>query len=238
MFITKTRLYNFDPLKPHFYIVKLGFTGVYIIFLIFAQNIDCWYSLEPPRRGGSNEYPQSMFWAEIWKLSDFFLSENFQFLKVKFSIYLNRRVFVMPVFTTYKYILLKSIIESHHLLPAIAYAMPFIVTRNSNMSSIVFRDTILLNDIFGLFFSASRNALFSVTLWSRFLQKYTFWILSCRWLFFCVRSQLFFIIHYSKRHFPVRQQLDPGLRSNCYCFGVGTVEFIGKVSVFSCVLSC
>ena len=23
-FITKTRLYNFDPLKPHFYIVKLG----------------------------------------------------------------------------------------------------------------------------------------------------------------------------------------------------------------------
>ena len=32
------------------------------IFLIFAQNIDCGYTLEPPRRGGSNEYPQSMFW--------------------------------------------------------------------------------------------------------------------------------------------------------------------------------
>ena len=31
------------------------------IFLIYAQNIDCGYSLEPPRRGGSNEYPQSMF---------------------------------------------------------------------------------------------------------------------------------------------------------------------------------
>ena len=31
------------------------------IFLIFAQNIDCWYTLEPSRRGGSNEYPQSMF---------------------------------------------------------------------------------------------------------------------------------------------------------------------------------
>ena len=59
--ITKTCLYNFDPLKPHFYIVKLGFTGVYISFHISAQNIDCWYSLEPPRRGGSNEYPQSMF---------------------------------------------------------------------------------------------------------------------------------------------------------------------------------
>ena len=56
--------------------------------------MDCGYSLEPLRRGGSNEYPQSMFWAEIWKVF-FFLSENFQFLKVKFSMYLKRRVFVM-----------------------------------------------------------------------------------------------------------------------------------------------
>ena len=30
------------------------------IFHILAQNIDCGYMLEPPRRGGSNEYPQSM----------------------------------------------------------------------------------------------------------------------------------------------------------------------------------
>ena len=29
------------------------------IFHISAQNIDSGYSLEPPRRGGSNEYPQS-----------------------------------------------------------------------------------------------------------------------------------------------------------------------------------
>ena len=35
--ITKTCLYNFDPLKPHFYIVKLGFTVVYIIFLFFSK---------------------------------------------------------------------------------------------------------------------------------------------------------------------------------------------------------
>ena len=59
--ITKTYLYKFDPLKPHFYIVKLGFTVVYIVFLISAQNMDYGYSLEPPRRGGSNEYTQSMF---------------------------------------------------------------------------------------------------------------------------------------------------------------------------------
>ena len=65
-FITKTCLYNADPLKPHFYIVKLGFTGVYF-FLVSAQNHKLWYSLEPPRQGGSNEYPQSMLLAEIWK---------------------------------------------------------------------------------------------------------------------------------------------------------------------------
>ena len=37
---------------------------IFDIFLIFAQNIDCGYTLEPPRRGGSNEYPQSRFWSK------------------------------------------------------------------------------------------------------------------------------------------------------------------------------
>ena len=41
-YITKTRLYNFDPLKPHFYIVKLEFSGVYIIFLIYVQKNRLW----------------------------------------------------------------------------------------------------------------------------------------------------------------------------------------------------
>ena len=35
------------------------------IFHISAQNIDGGTSLEPPRRGGSNEYPQSMFFSKI-----------------------------------------------------------------------------------------------------------------------------------------------------------------------------
>ena len=54
------RLYNIDPLKPHFYIVILGFTGVYIIFLISAQKHKLWVLVRTasPR---SNEYPQSMF---------------------------------------------------------------------------------------------------------------------------------------------------------------------------------
>ena len=94
--LTKIWLYNFDSLKPHFYIVKLGFTGVYIIFFLFLlENKDCGYSLEPPRRGGYNEYTQSMFWAEIQKISVFIW--KFSFLEVKFSIYLNRCVFVMYI---------------------------------------------------------------------------------------------------------------------------------------------
>ena len=92
--ITEIYLYNFEPFKPHFYIVKLGLQGYTLCFLCLLKNIDCRYSLEPPRRGGSNKYPQFMFWAEIWKIS-IFLPENFQCLMVKFSIYLNRRVFVM-----------------------------------------------------------------------------------------------------------------------------------------------
>ena len=34
----------------------------------FAQNINCGYTLESPRRGGSNEYPQSMFWGKNNKI--------------------------------------------------------------------------------------------------------------------------------------------------------------------------
>ena len=71
--ITKTYLYNFDPFKPHFNVVKLGLQGYTLFFLFLLKNIDCGYSLEPPRWGGSNEYPQSMFWAEIWKISEFFV---------------------------------------------------------------------------------------------------------------------------------------------------------------------
>ena len=81
-FITKTYLYNFDPLKPHFYIVKLGFTGLYIIFLISGEAV-------------LTSTHNLCFVQKYEKISEFFLSENFQFLEIKFSIYLNRRVFVM-----------------------------------------------------------------------------------------------------------------------------------------------
>ena len=34
----------------------------FLMFFFFFQNIDFGYTLELPRRGGFNEYPQSMFW--------------------------------------------------------------------------------------------------------------------------------------------------------------------------------
>ena len=73
----KTCLYNVDFLKLHFYIIKLGFSGVYTIFFLFLlKHIDCGCSLEPPHQN--------------------FLSENFLFFMVKFSVYFNRPVFVQP----------------------------------------------------------------------------------------------------------------------------------------------
>ena len=73
--ITKTCLYNFDPLKPHFHIVKLGFTGVYIEAVLTSTH--------------------NLYFEQKYEKYQNFLSENFHFLVVKFSVYLNRHVFVM-----------------------------------------------------------------------------------------------------------------------------------------------
>ena len=55
------------------------------IFNISAQNIDCGYSLESPRRGGSNEYPQSMF-LSVNKNNNIYPSKpKFYYLKVGFK---------------------------------------------------------------------------------------------------------------------------------------------------------
>ena len=70
--ITKTCLYTIDLLKPHLYIVKVEFTEVYNI-LFSAQNHRLWYLLEPPRRGGSNEYHNLCFEQKYEKISEFFI---------------------------------------------------------------------------------------------------------------------------------------------------------------------
>ena len=55
------------------------------IFKVFAQNIDCGYTLEPPRRGGSNEYPQSMFWSKNKKNRYTPVKPQFFYIKVGFK---------------------------------------------------------------------------------------------------------------------------------------------------------
>ena len=44
----------------YFFVVKMKIsTGFFFIFFLFLLiNLDCGYTLEPPRQGGSNEYPQ------------------------------------------------------------------------------------------------------------------------------------------------------------------------------------
>ena len=55
------------------------------IFHISAQNIDCRYTLEPPRRGGSNEYPQSTFLSRIKKNNIYPYKPQFYYIKVGFK---------------------------------------------------------------------------------------------------------------------------------------------------------
>ena len=57
----------------------------YDIFHISAQIIDCGYSLEPPRRGGSNEYPQSMFLSRNKKNNVYTCKPQFYYIKVGFK---------------------------------------------------------------------------------------------------------------------------------------------------------
>ena len=55
------------------------------IFHISAQNIDCGYPLEPPRRGGSNEYLQSMFLSRNKKTNVHPCKSQFYYIKVGFK---------------------------------------------------------------------------------------------------------------------------------------------------------
>ena len=71
------------------------------IFHISVQNIDCGYSLDPPRRGGSNEYPQSMLLSRNKKNNVYPCKPQFYYIKVGFKgVKLYRYVFMM--FVRYK----------------------------------------------------------------------------------------------------------------------------------------
>ena len=56
-----------------------------IFFCMSAQNIDCRYSLETPRRGGSNEYQQSMFLSRNKKNNVYSCKPQFYSIKAGFK---------------------------------------------------------------------------------------------------------------------------------------------------------
>ena len=63
-----------------------NFQIIFFLYLhISTQNIDCGYSLEPPRRGGSNEYPQSMFLSRNRKNNVYPCKPQFYYIKVGFE---------------------------------------------------------------------------------------------------------------------------------------------------------
>ena len=77
----------------------MGLQGYRSFFLLLLENIDCGYSVEPPCQAVVTSTHNVCFEHkyEKYQFEFFFLSEKFQFLEVKFSIDLDRRVFVMAV---------------------------------------------------------------------------------------------------------------------------------------------
>ena len=55
------------------------------ILHISAQNLDCGYLLEPPHKGSSNEYPQSMFLSRNRKNNVYPCKPQFYYIKVGFK---------------------------------------------------------------------------------------------------------------------------------------------------------
>ena len=81
---------NIYPLIPHFYKAKMRYVGVYLFFLFLLQNIDCGYSLEPPRLG----VPKINVLSTYVK-NNFFFQLNFNFCFCFFFYILHGQVFVI-----------------------------------------------------------------------------------------------------------------------------------------------
>ena len=75
--------------------IKLGFKTVYIIFHISAKKHRLWVLVRTASPMRFQRIPTIYVLCRDVKNNSIFLSEIFQFLGVKFCIYLRRRVFVM-----------------------------------------------------------------------------------------------------------------------------------------------
>ena len=84
--ITKTRLFKIHVYIENFTFKTENFQIKTLIFFIFLlKYIDCGYSLEPLRRGGSNEYPQSMYLSRNMKNNVYPCKPQFYYIKVGFK---------------------------------------------------------------------------------------------------------------------------------------------------------
>ena len=107
-FTSRRHTYIVLTLKPHFCIIKLGFTRIYIIFLISAQKHRLWV-LEAVLTS-----TQNLCFEQEYEKHQNFLSENCPFFGCKISIYLNRHVFVM--LWLFKHVILTTFFYSICLL--------------------------------------------------------------------------------------------------------------------------
>ena len=124
------------PLKPQFYIVKMGFAGVYQFLL---QNIDCGYSLEPPRLAEAvltctNNIciQQKQEKYQTFSVENFLFSES---LYIAWTSFRNGRLFVCvcvglavivsgsnsPGFECHRYLIVT--LSKTHLIPKEAVAL-------------------------------------------------------------------------------------------------------------------
>ena len=78
--IKNSDIFHISPPKTENFQMKNSDT-----FHFSAQNVDWGYSLEPPRRGGSNEYPQSMFLSRNKKNNVYPCKPQFYYIKVGFK---------------------------------------------------------------------------------------------------------------------------------------------------------
>ena len=83
MFLSRNKKINVYPSKPQFCYVKVGLKGVNIILLYCCLGEAVLTSTH------------NLCFEQKYEKYQNFLSENFIFLVVKLSVYLNRRVFVM-----------------------------------------------------------------------------------------------------------------------------------------------
>ena len=105
--IMKTCRCNVNPLTPHFYIVKLGFTRIIFFYLFYALKQRSWVLVRTALRR-SQRVPTINVLSKIIRNISQFLIRNFHFYSQEILLVLHGHVFVMrPVFSqrgSYNYV--------------------------------------------------------------------------------------------------------------------------------------